>query len=99
MPIYPFQCPGCDNEIEVLMTISQYEALDQAEHTCGAVYTKKNRILCAASVTRASYVDGTKRPGFAENKEMLKMKMAEYSMKPEDRKEIRKERKKLEGKI
>ena len=100
MPIYPFHCPGCDEEIDNHMTFDEYEVFEEAEHPrCGAFYTKQDRIICAASVTRASFVDGTKRKGFAENKEMLKMKMAEYSMKPEDRKEIRKERKTLEKKL
>lgn len=43
------------------------------------------------NVTRASYIDGTKRPGFADNRELLKLKQASYDLKPEDRKEIKKE--------
>ncbi len=52
--------------------------------------------MCAANVTRASYVDGTKRPGFAENKEIMKLRIASYSMPNEKRGDIKKEIKSIE---
>lgn len=97
MPIYPFECPECEECQEVQLTIADYDTTDTFEcQYCCFELTKDNRIMCAVNVTRASYVDGTKRKGFAENREMLELKKASYNMKPEDRKNIKKEIKTIE---
>jgi putative FmdB family regulatory protein len=97
MPMYPFQCPKCEEEFDVVLSISDYDKESSWDCIqCEGVVTKDDRIICAANVTRASYVDGTKRKGFAERKEALKLKKESYNMKPEDRKEIRKTIKQIE---
>ena len=99
MPMYDFDCPKCQEEFSQAMTISEYGdsqvfECPQCQHPCD----RDDRIITAASVTRASFVDGTKRPGFAERREALSLKTASYDMKSEDRKEIRKTIKEIERK-
>ena len=90
-PLYPFECPKCDGEFDLEMTIPEYDITQVWDcQCCDSTVTKDDRIICAASVTRASFIDGTKREGFAENREMLKLRKLSYDMKPEDRKDIKK---------
>jgi len=97
MPQYPFKCPECTEEFDIILSISEYEVTDEWNCLfCNHEITKKERVMCAANVTRASYVDGTKRKGFAERKEAHKLKVESYSMKPEDRGEIKKTMKAIE---
>ncbi len=92
MPSYPFECPHCQDTFDIVLSIKDYDATDTWDClSCEGEITKKNRLMTMPSVTRVSYVDGTKRPGFAENREMLKLKQDSYNLKPEDRKEIKKE--------
>jgi hypothetical protein len=91
MPSYPFHCQKCDDEFDLVMTIPVYSETEIWDcQLCEGTVTKDDRILCAANVTRASFVDGTKRPGFSELKEAHKLKVASYNMKPEDRGDINK---------
>ena len=103
MPIYLYKCPKCEGEFDVEMTIPQYSEFKEFEcpiEDCGhANITRDDRIITPAAVTRASYVMGTKRPGFAERKEVLKLKSQSYNLRPEDRTEIRREIRNIEGGI
>ena len=99
MPMYPYRCPKCEDEFNITMTIAEYSEFEEFEcPICGhANVTRDDRIMCAPSVTRASYVMGTKRPGFAERKEVLKLRSQSYNMRPEDRTGIRREIRNIEG--
>jgi hypothetical protein len=91
MPLYPFECPHCHEEFDIPILMDDYVAEDSWQCIkCDGDVSKDNRVMVAANVTRASFVDGTKRPGFAELKEANKLKTASYNMKPEDRGDIRK---------
>jgi len=97
MPFYPFKCDSCDTEFDLMMSISSYESGSQWScESCSEPITKDNRVMVASNVTRASYVDGTVRAGFADSKEILKLRQSSYNMKPEDRTEIKKTIKKIE---
>lgn len=97
MPMYPFECPKCQEEFDILLTMADYDEGKVWDCLlCEGTVTKENRVLCAASVTRASYVDGTKREGFAENREIMKLKLESYNMPHEKRKDIKKTIKDIE---
>tara|TARA_B100001094_G_C18091467_1_gene750648 strand:- start:462 stop:773 length:312 start_codon:yes stop_codon:yes gene_type:complete len=94
MPSYPFTCPECDTSVEFQMSISEYSEWKSAgcsSPECYYVLTKKDRVLTAPNVTRETYVMGTVRPGFAEQREIMKLEHASYNLRPEDRKDIKKE--------
>lgn len=96
-PMYPFHCQKCELEFDILMSMADYDTTAPWDcPECENKVTKKDRVMVAASVTRASYVDGTVRPGFKENKEILKLRKESYNMKHEDRKEIKKTIKDIE---
>lgn len=93
MPLYPFLCPNCNTQIELQMTIEKYEDWDSMgcpSLYCEHVIGKDDRIITASNVTRETYVMGTARPGFAEQKEILKLEKESYDLKPEDKKDIKK---------
>ena len=97
MPFYPFECPACDTEFDLMMSISSYESGGQWScESCNEPITKDNRIMTAANVTRASYVDGTVRSGFADNREITKLRTESYNLPSSERKEINKVIKKIE---
>ena len=88
--MYQFECHECDTGFDLMMSISEYSDSDSWECTgCGCEVTRDNRIITASSVTRAMYVDGTKRAGFSEQREILSLTKESYNMKPEDRKDIK----------
>ncbi len=92
MPVYEYECPKCDTDIELVMTISTYSNEQVWECTkCEGTVTKEDRIMCMPNVTRASYVDGTVRPGFAEQKEMHRLKVESYNLPHEKRADHKKE--------
>ena len=96
-PLYPFHCPKCETEFDIIMTMADYDTSAPWECLlCEGAVTKEDRVIVAANVTRASYIDGTVRHGFAENREILKLTKASYDMKPEDRREIKKTIKEIE---
>ena len=103
MPIYDFKCPHCSTANELTLSIGQYddwsngivEPVVRCE-SCDGLLGLDNRVISAASVTRASFVDGTRRKGFAERKEAIKLKGEMYNMKPEDRGDVKKVIKELE---
>ena len=97
MPIYDFSCSHCEAEFTATMTLTEYDFQEFWNCPgCLKDVSKEDRIITGASVTRASYIDGTVRPGFAENREMLKLKKLSYNMKHEDRKDIKKTIKEIE---
>lgn len=97
MPSYPLECGECETQFEPVHTIPEYDAIDEWECPgCGAAVTKKNRIIMAANVTRASYVDGTKRKGFAEQREIHNLRKASYDLPHDKRKDINKTIKSIE---
>jgi putative FmdB family regulatory protein len=97
MPMYPFHCPKCDEEFDILLSMADYDTTAPWDCLhCEGTVTKDDRVMVAANVTRASYVDGTVRPGFAENREIIKLKKESYNMKHEDRKDIKKTIKEIE---
>jgi len=53
------------------------------------------RLMQLPNVTRASFVDGTKRSGFAEMREALKLERESYKLKPSERTEIKREIRKV----
>ena len=50
-----------------------------------------SRIPQLSAVTRASYVEGTKRKGFADLKEANRLQKASYDLPPKERQEVKKE--------
>tara|TARA_B100001094_G_scaffold65503_2_gene61605 strand:+ start:13484 stop:13795 length:312 start_codon:yes stop_codon:yes gene_type:complete len=91
MPCYPFECQECETQFDIVLSIKEY---DEQETwgclNCESKVSKKDRIILASSVLRASYAMGTKRAGFADLKETLKLKTESYNMKPKERDQIKK---------
>ncbi len=97
IPSYPFECPECEADFDLVMRISTYEGEQMWDcPKCEMSVTKGDRVMVTSNVTRASYVDGTKRPGFAEQKLMHKLKLESYNMPHEKRGDIKKEIKNIE---
>ena len=94
---YPFQCPKCDGEFDIVMTMNDYDTTSPWDcAVCEGTVTKDDRIMVAASVTRASYVDGHKRPGFEEQKLIHKLRCDSYKIPNEKRGDIKAEIKSIE---
>ncbi len=94
MPLYDFQCPDCEAKIALEFTIKEYseEFTSTSCPKCeDGVIGKNDRTPTAANITRASYVDGTRRPGFDRGKEIVKLKAASYDLPHDKRGDINKE--------
>lgn len=93
MPSYDYKCKSCEY---TFVDIVSYDDRDNIQECpdCGAVnafrfYGKM------PGVTRASYVDGTKRKGFDTLKEVNKLEIEKADLPPEKRTDINKEIKRL----
>jgi len=84
-----FTCPSCSHKWEDLIRRSEKDN----EHPCPQCGTGTTRRFEVAHHTRASYVDGNGR--FKEAKEAAKLNKEMMSKRPDNRKEIAKEIKKL----
>lgn len=90
-------CGSCETKWDDLVE----RGTESGEFPCPSCGGLGKRTWSLPNVTRASYVDGTKRKGFAEGKEAARLhkELSEKAKTDKDRKEILKEIKKTGTKI
>jgi hypothetical protein len=90
MPNYDYCCDTCDS-----ITVEQYKIAEKPETiTCACGGTAKFQIG-APMVMGTALPDGTKRKGWAQLREASKLNKSMAAAKPENRREMAKEIKKL----
>jgi hypothetical protein len=91
MPSYTYFCPDCEAK-----TYEQFKFSERPETIkCLVCQGTAEYRIDMPGITRASYVDGTKRKGWSEIREANKLVQAAAVSKPDTAKEIRKEIKKM----
>jgi hypothetical protein len=79
------RCDKCDLVAATLVERSEKDSSWECPDCDGTMA----RTLSAPNITRRSYVDGTKRKGFAEHKEIAKLEVEEAELPASKRGEIR----------
>jgi hypothetical protein len=95
MPNYEYYCGNCD---AVTIHASPYSSRpDKVECACGG---EGHYTISSPNINgKASFLDGHKRKGWKDMKEIGNLKVAAAGSRPETRKEIVNEIKKLKGKV
>ena len=95
MPNYEWSCEQCGNHWEAVV---RYEDRDspQACSECGSVGA---RHFPSPTVLKASYPDGHRRKGWADMKEIARLKVEAAGARKEAKKDIVSEIRKLGGKV
>lgn len=96
MPSYDYKCTTCEQKFIEVVKYDQRED-KQLCPDCGT----STGVYCisAPNITRASYVDGTKRKGFSEMKEAAKLNREAAHSGTEKRREIEKEIRRMGVKV
>lgn len=85
------RCQDCDHVTDILIDRDEQGGTWGCPECGGAM----SKTFSAPNITRASYVDGTKRKGFSEHKEIAKLESAAADLPPNKRGEINKAIKRL----
>lgn len=86
-------CSRCGKKWDELATEKELEVDEFGCTNCGENTGK--RVMSSPNVTRASYVDGTRRKGFRDLKEASKLNIQASNSRDETKKEIHKEIRKM----
>ena len=96
MASYLWECEHCEIAARVDRSISDRDKVPSTdEATCLCETPEWTRVFEAAGITRATYVAGTKRKGFAELKEAAMLEVKAANLPPSERGEISKEIRRL----
>lgn len=80
------RCQDCDHVTDILIDRDEQGGTWGCSE-CGGPMSKT---ISAPNITKASYVDGTKRKGFAEHKEIARLQTEAADLPPNKRGEINK---------
>lgn len=94
--LYEVRCVNCRNKEDFLGTEEELQMGAQCTLCGGKSYWTPSAVAISTSDS-ASFLDGTKRKGFDELKQVAKLKVAAMDLPQGERKEIKKEIKKLGG--